>query len=310
MPVLTVSQLTKSYGMLRAVDGISFHIDRGDIYGLLGPNGAGKTTTIDMIATLLRPDAGEVDIQSAADGSDGDVRWKIGLVPQKSSLTEKLTGRECLRFFGRLYDLRGRNLCERVERRLKDVGLEKRGDDRVSTYSGGMQRRLNIAAGLLHDPALLLMDEPTAGVDPQSRSYIFDIVEQLAADGVSILYTTHYMEEAQRLCRRIGVMDHGHILAEGTLAELIEHIGACQAVRIQARKLDEAMARALAGDLGNARFELADDSVTLFVANARDALPAAVRSADQLGITLQSVTVEEPNLETVFLNLTGRALRD
>lgn len=310
MPVLAVDNLTKSYGDLRAVRGVSFHVEAGEIYGLLGPNGAGKTTTISIIATLLQPDSGRVVVDGDRTGPQRDVRWRIGLVPQEVSLAEKLTARECLRFFGRLYDLKGRNLRDRVEQRLADVGLTDRGHDYVKTYSGGMQRRLNIAAALLHDPALLLMDEPTAGVDPQSRAYIFDIIEKLAANGAAVVYTTHYMEEAQRLCRRIGIMDHGRILAEGTLAELVNRVGAKRILHVASDGLDGAQAENLARELGNVPFELSEGQVDLVVTAAGDLLPDAVRAADRLGISIRSIALREPNLETVFLELTGRALRD
>ncbi len=308
MPVLEVDNLTKSYGRLRAVDGVSLAVEPGEIYGLLGPNGAGKTTTISIIATLMQPDGGAVRI--TGNGAVGDVRWRIGLVPQEISLTENLSAAETLRFFGRLYDLRGPQLADRVARRLADVGLTDRADDRVKTYSGGMQRRLNIAAALLHDPALLLMDEPTAGVDPQSRAYIFEVVEKLAADGVAVLYTTHYMEEAQRLCRRVGIMDHGRILAEGTLDELIERVQARRVLHVQAGNLDEDRAARLAADLGDVPVERTDGGARFTVSHGDGVLLTATRSADRLGLDLRALTLDEPNLETVFLQLTGRALRD
>ena len=309
MPALTVTDLAKAYGAVKAVDGVSFAVEAGEIYGLLGPNGAGKTTTISIIATLLRPDAGEVTVDGEAAGR-GDPRWRMGLVPQELSLADRLTGRENLRFFGRLYDLRGARLRERATWALDAVGLAERADDYVETYSGGMKRRLNIAAALLHEPKLLLLDEPTAGVDPQSRAYMFEIIGRLAAAGAAVLYTTHYMEEAQRLCRRIGILDHGRLLAEGTLEELIERVGARRVLAVSAEGLDAESAGRLAAELGGPAFELCDDGAELAVAHAEHALVHAVRAADRLGIALRSVALREPTLETVFLELTGRALRD
>jgi ABC-2 type transport system ATP-binding protein len=308
VPVLCVENLVKRYGTTVAVDGVSFVIEPGEVYGLLGPNGAGKTTTISIVATLLRPDAGRVVIGEASIADDP--RWRIGLVPQDLSLVEKLSGRENLQFFGKLYDLRGRELRERVEQRLADVGLTDRGNDRVSTYSGGMKRRLNIATALLHDPELLLMDEPTVGVDPQSRAYIFEIVAQLAARGVAVLYTTHYMEEAQRLCRRIGIMESGRILAEGTLAELVERVGGRRVLRLTADGLNPAVIAELSQSLGGAPATFNNGDVAFQIADPKGAIVALVQAAAKLNLPIHRVDMEEPNLETVFLELTGRALRD
>lgn len=306
MPVLRVDNLRKSFGRIHAVDGVSFAIEPGEIYGLLGPNGAGKTTTISMIAQLLRPDGGAIAIGAGG----GDVRRRFGLIPQEVALTEKLTARETLQFVGRLYDLRGADLNARVERALQDVGLADRATDRVHTFSGGMKRRMNIAAGLLHDPQLLLLDEPTAGVDPQSRAYIFDIVRKLAAQGAAVLYTTHYMEEAQRLCRRIAIMDRGRILAEGTLAELVERAATTRELHITVEGLDDAVAARLATELGEAHCERDGETLRCRVADGRTGLIAATRAADRLNLPLRALAVHEPNLESVFLQLTGRALRD
>jgi ABC-2 type transport system ATP-binding protein len=306
MAVLQVNGLRKRFERIVAVDELSLNIAAGEIYGLLGPNGAGKTTTISMIAGLLAPDAGTVRV---GDGK-GDPRRRIGLVPQELALTEKLTARECLLFVGRLYDLRGRDLRARVEKRLVEVGLTDRADDRVSTFSGGMQRRLNIAAALLHDPALVLLDEPTAGVDPQARVYIFEIVEQLASAGAAVLYTTHYMEEAQRLCRRIGIMDHGRLLAEGTLAELTDQIDARRELVITADGLDDASAQRMSEALAISPCTRSGDTLRLPVTDGPRALIDAVRAADRIQLAVRGVTLDEPNLEAVFLKLTGRGLRD
>ncbi len=309
MNILTVANLRKSYGPLEAVREVSFAIDGGEIFGLLGPNGAGKSTTINIISTLLAADAGQVILCGDTSLSPLEQRRRIGYVPQEISLAERMTARENLSLVGRLYDLSGRTLKTRVDEMLTAVGLTDRANDIVSTFSGGMKRRLNIAAGLLHDPKLVLLDEPTAGVDPQSRAYIFEIVERLASEGRAVLYTTHYMEEAERLCKRIGIMDHGRILAMGTLEELVHRVGASRELIIESSGLTKALAETLAAKLG-ASHSLENGSVRLTLAASEHSLLATMRAADELGLRPKSMRMNEPTLETVFLSLTGRALRD
>jgi ABC-2 type transport system ATP-binding protein len=219
--VLAITNLHKSFGEIRAVAGVSFGVERGQLVGLLGPNGAGKTTTVAMIAGLVTPDQGTVTIGGAAIASDTDpVKRRLGLVPQDLALYDELTARTNLRLFGSLYGLSGQTLDDAIGASLELVGLADRAGDRVKTFSGGMKRRLNLAAGLLHDPDILLLDEPTVGVDPQSRNAIFDNLEQLKSRGKALLYTTHYMEEAERLADRLVIMDHGRVLADDTLSGL------------------------------------------------------------------------------------------
>lgn len=310
MPVLQVTNLHKSYGALRAVDGVSFAIEPGEIFGLLGPNGAGKSTTINIIATLLTADQGAAAIDGTPCSSSPDYKRKLGYVPQEVSLAEKLTALENLMLVGRLYDLGGAELRRRVTDILAAVELTDRANDLVKTYSGGMKRRLNIAAALLHEPDLLLLDEPTAGVDPQARAYIFDIVERLAGQGRAILYTTHYMEEAQRLCRRIAIIDHGRILATGTLAELIHGIKAKRDLVIEADGLTREKLAAVAAKLGGVPWTLDGGVGHVNIAETDHRLLAVVHAADEAGICPTAIRIHEPNLETVFLELTGRALRD
>src|ERR687896_1670794 len=225
-PVLWCKDLRKRFKERLAVDGVGFEVAPGETYGLLGPNGAGKTTTISMICGLLRRDGGEVAVAGASlDRDPGQVKAAIGYVPQDVALYPDLSGLENLRFWGRMYGLAGRDLAGRVEATLEVVGLTERAGDKVADYSGGMQRRLNIAAGLLHRPRLLILDEPTAGVDPQSRNAILENVERLAGEGIAVLYTTHYMEEAERLCDRVGIIDLGELRAEGTRRELVSLVG-------------------------------------------------------------------------------------
>ncbi len=224
--VLEVIDVAKSYGDVQAVRGISFRVKRGEIFGLLGPNGAGKTTTISMLTGLIEADAGEIRVfGSRFTPNNRDLKGRIGIVPQELALYPTLSGRDNLKFFGRIYGLKGPRLRKRVEETLEMVGLAQRADDPVETYSGGMQRRLNIAAGLVHEPDLLFLDEPTVGVDPQSRNAILESVESLRERGQSVVYTTHYMEEAQRLCDRVAIMDEGKIIALDTPAALIRREG-------------------------------------------------------------------------------------
>lgn len=310
MPLLRVVDLHKSYGDLRAVAGISLAIEAGEVFGLLGPNGAGKSTTINAIAGLLRPDAGEISVNGTPRSSAAAYKRKIGYVPQELSLIDQLTARENLLLLGRLYDLRGRELRRRAAETLQTVGLEERGDELVRTYSGGMKRRLNIAAALLHCPALILMDEPTVGVDPQARAYIFEVIERLAGEGRAILYTTHYMEEAQRLCRRTAIIDHGRILACGTLEELVAGIRTQRQLILEGERLTAGGAAALAARLGGLPWRFEDQSIRLTLGDTACGLVDIVRAADEVGLRLRAMRLQEPDLETVFLELTGHALRE
>jgi ABC-2 type transport system ATP-binding protein len=310
-PVLICSDLHKRFGSRVAVDGVGFHIAPGERYGLLGPNGAGKTTTISMVCGLLRPDAGHVEVAGIrVDPHVTKAKAAIGYVPQEIALYPDLTGRENLRFFARLYGLRGSRRDERVDACLDLVGLADRADERVDRYSGGMQRRLNIAAGLLHEPRLLVLDEPTVGVDPQSRNAILESVEALGTSGIAVLYTTHYMEEAQRLCDRIGILDEGKLIAEGSRVELVALMGGRDRVRLSADGDLEAVAEALGNLEGVEQASTADGTVELTVRDARQALPRIFATTTAAGAALTGVDVVEPDLEAVFLHLTGKALRD
>jgi len=290
--------LRKSYGAIAAVDGVSFTIGRGETFGLLGPNGAGKTTTILLLVGALAPDEGEVLVDGAADPTRPEVRKAIGVAPQSLSLYGELTGEENLAFFGRLYGLDGRKLRERVARGLELSGLESRRKDRVSTYSGGMQRRLNLACALVHDPPLLLLDEPTVGVDPQSRNHIFESIEALRREGRTILYTTHYMEEAQRLCDRVAIMDKGRILALDAVERLIESHGGPAVIEAELVRAPEDPARIPWRVEGKA-LRIETDRPLEEVARLVSA-----------GLPLATLNVRKPDLEAVFLSLTGRRLRD
>jgi ABC-2 type transport system ATP-binding protein len=312
-PILEADNLIKRFGDFTAVDGVSFHIERGEIFSLLGPNGAGKTTTISMLSTLLSPTAGDASIGGHSVTQDPiDVRKIIGVVPQEIALYETLTARENLLFWGRMYGLSGAELNRRADHGLEQVGLVDRARSRVQTFSGGMKRRLNIAVGLLHSPQILFMDEPTVGIDPQSRRNILDAVKELNQQGLTVLYTTHYMEEAQELSHRVGIIDHGKMIACGTQKELTQTIGQRETLRLHLG--EDIDAEALSADLrslpGIIQSSAADHQVILMVPEAEEALAPVITRTNELNIKIRSIDIEEPNLEAVFLNLTGRALRD
>ncbi|NOT32611.1 MAG: ABC transporter ATP-binding protein [Candidatus Eisenbacteria bacterium] len=284
--MIQLREVRKSYGTTVAVDGVSFDVRAGEIFGLLGPNGAGKSTTVALMIGLLAPDSGTVRIcVGAAAGAPTDARFRaaVGVAPQSIALYDDLSATENLEFFGRMQGLRGAALKDGVERALAFVGLGDRRRDRVKTFSGGMQRRLNMAAALVHEPQLLLLDEPTVGVDPQSRNAILDNILALKRAGRTVVYTTHYMEEAERLCDRVGIMDHGKLLALDSVSQLIATHGGASAVVFENGGPDE-------------RVETAD--------------PFQVLSERRSAGTLGRFRVERPDLESVFLHLTGRQLRD
>jgi ABC-2 type transport system ATP-binding protein len=310
-PVLECKDLRKRFKERLAVDGVGFEVAPGETYGLLGPNGAGKTTTISMICGLLRRDGGEVTVAGASlDRDPGQVKAAIGYVPQDVALYPDLSGLENLRFWGRMYGLAGRELEERVGATLEVVGLAERAGDKVAAYSGGMQRRLNIAAGLLHRPRLLVLDEPTAGVDPQSRNAILAQVEALGGEGVAVLYTTHYMEEAERLCDRVGIIDQGRLVAEGTRRELVATVGERDRIELAATGDLAGLAAAAARLDGVDEAGVVAGGVHLVAGDGRRLLPRLLEAAEHAGAEVTSVELVEPDLEAVFLHLTGKALRD
>jgi ABC-2 type transport system ATP-binding protein len=310
-PVLTCAGLRKAYGDRVAVAGVSFDIAPGETYGLLGPNGAGKTTTILMVTGILTPDAGEVRVSGDRMSVHAlTAKARIGFVPQEIAVYHDLSGRENLRLFARLYGLRRAAARARVEEVLELIGLHERGGDLVKEYSGGMQRRLNIGIGLLHAPRLLVLDEPTVGVDPQSRNAILDSIETLSGAGLAVLYTTHYMEEAQRLCDRVGIIDAGALVAQGTQRELTALVGESDRVVFGATGNLEAAARALRALPSVRQATVGVDGIEVLDTDARTALPELLATTSAAGVAVRSVTVEEPDLEAVFLHLTGKSLRD
>ncbi len=311
MEVLRCAGLRKTFGELVAVDDVGFTIAQGETYGLLGPNGAGKTTTISMIAGILEPDDGEIVVcGTAIDTHHTAGKGEIGLVPQDLAIYPDLTARENLRFFGSLYDMRGAERDRRIEEVLDVIGLRDRADDRADEYSGGMKRRLNIGIGLLHQPQLLILDEPTVGVDPQSRNAILESVDRLGEAGIGVLYTTHYMEEAERLCDRVAIIDDGSIQAEGTRRELVELIGERDRIRLGIDGDASAAAAAIAELPEVTSATHGDGAIEMLTDDARTLLPELIAQVSAAGAGVTSVDVVEPNLEAVFLHLTGKALRD
>nr|MBI2903850.1 ATP-binding cassette domain-containing protein [Chloroflexota bacterium] len=309
--MLEAKNLVKKYGDFTAVNGVSLAVGKGEIVGLLGPNGAGKTTTLSMLSCLLEPTSGT----AAVAGFDvcqqpGEVKKHIGLVPQDLALYPTLSARDNLSFFGRIYHLRGADLKARIDWALELVGLADRARDPIQTFSGGMKRRINIAASLLHRPDVLFLDEPTVGVDPQSRNAIFDNVERLNREGMTILYTTHYMEEAQRLCHRVAIVDQGRIVALDTPRALIDSLGGGIIHLGLANGRGAAVlerARALPGVHSATQ---TDGRIEIRALRAQQALIGVLDAANQLDATVTSLEILQPNLETVFLQLTGKHLRD
>ena len=310
-PILQATGLVKHFDELKAVDGVSFEIGQGETYGLLGPNGAGKTTSISMIAGLLEGDAGDVTVngeQITTSSTKG--KGSIGLVPQELAIYPDLTGEENLLFFGRLYGMSGSDLDSRTDEVLDVVGLADRRDDLTKEYSGGMKRRLNIGIGLLHKPKLLILDEPTVGVDPQSRNAILESVESLSGEGMAVLYTTHYMEEAERLCDRVAIIDEGKIKAEGTRRELVSMVGQKDRVKLTGGGALGSAADSVLQLEGVTEASSSDHGLDILAADASSILPQILSRVSEAGANITGVEVIEPNLEAVFLHLTGRALRD
>jgi ABC-2 type transport system ATP-binding protein len=311
--ILEVHSLVKKYGDFSAVKEISFNIKEGEIFSLLGPNGAGKTTTISMLSTLYTPTSGEATVGGhSITKNPMAVKRIIGVVPQELALYEDLSARENLMFWGQMYGLSGKPLASRVDEVLEQIGLTDKAKNRVKTYSGGMKRRVNIGVGLLHKPRLLFMDEPTVGIDPQSRRAILDTVKDLNRQGMTVLYTTHYMEEAQELSDRVGIIDHGELIALGTQKELTQQVGETETLILHIGENDDpaALAGSLKGIKDVLEANATDHEVSIITPEAEEVLASVVSKANERGIKIRSIDIREPNLEAVFLHLTGRALRD
>ncbi len=313
--MIEAQALTKRYNGTPdpAVDEVSFVVREGEIFSLLGPNGAGKSTTLSMLSCLLKPTSGDAQIDGASIlQAPQKVKAVIGVVPQEIALYPKLTAYENLIFWGRLYGMGGKALRKRVDDVLDMTGLRERAKDRVETYSGGMQRRINIGVGLLHEPKVIYMDEPTVGIDPQSRRNILDTVKSLNEQGMTVLYTTHYMEEAQELSDRIGIIDHGEMIALGTQRELTELVGEQDVVEMHIAEETSRpeVVEALGRVPGVHQVQPLNGTLRLFVDDGNAVLPALITTANAQDAKITSASIQEPNLEAVFLHLTGRALRN
>jgi len=309
--MLQVEGLTKVFGELTAVNCVSFRANSGEIVGLLGPNGAGKTTTVSLIAGFLKPDSGEVLIEGKGIQSDTDpVKREIGLVPQNLALYDKLSAHDNLTFFAALYGLAGTKANEAIKDALSLVELSDRAGEKVDVFSGGMKRRLNLAAALLHDPQILLLDEPTVGVDPQSRNAIFENLETLRKQGKTLLYTTHYMEEAERLCDRIVIIDHGKVIADDTLPELHKLFPATNVIAIELDHVDALKPEKILTLPEVKSAELEHQTLRVEVHDLSRGAPIILRWLAENGHSYHHVSTEQADLETVFLTLTGRSLRD
>lgn len=309
--MIEVSELRKTYGELVAVNGVTFTAQPGEVFGLLGPNGAGKSTTIGCISGLLKPSAGRVKVLGHDVVSDGlAARQQLGIVPQELALYDDLGAKENLSYWGQAYGMRGDVLKRRVLEVVEQLGLGDRAREPVKRFSGGMKRRLNFGCGIVHQPKVLLLDEPTAGVDPQSRVHLLDLVRQQVAAGTCVLYTTHYMEEAQELCNRIAVVDHGKLLAMGTLVELRRLIGERDVVRLTGRFEPVAARRAIEMLPGAEIVSVDAGALCLALEGATQKLPTLFQALSSAGAEIQETALTQPSLETLFIKLTGRALRE
>ncbi len=309
--MLRVENLYKSFNHVKAVEGVSFEVSRGQVFGLLGPNGAGKSTTISVISTLLEPDSGDVFLEGKSILSNPEIiRKNLGVVPQDIALYPTLSGYENLSFWGSVYGLRGAELKKRIAEVSDVIGLNGRLKDRVDKYSGGMKRRINIGAALLHKPEILIMDEPTVGIDPQSRNHILDTVLELNRQGMTIIYTSHYMEEVEYLCNEICIMDEGRIIASGNKQELIDLVKEKTQINIKLNTMNDSVLSALKEIKGVYEGRLNEDMIVLFVSGSTALTAEIIAKITENGWFIESIDVKKPNLEAVFLHLTGKALRD
>ena len=311
MNAIEVKNLKKSFGDFKAVQGVDFAAEKGEILSLLGPNGAGKSTTISMLSGLFAPSNGDAAIMGHSITKEPEAaKASLGVVPQDIALYPDLSARENLVFWGKMYGLRGAALKSRVDEVLDVIGLTDRQKDHVGKFSGGMKRRVNIGAALLHKPDVVIMDEPTVGIDPQSRRHILDNVKELNRQGMTVLYTTHYMEEAAELSDHIAIMDKGKIIAFGTHAELIRLVGEQTRIDLVLNAESATVLPGWQSVEGVSQIDATNGTVTVLVDDSNRALPRLFEAASQAGVRITSVDIQEPNLETVFLHLTGRALRD
>jgi ABC-2 type transport system ATP-binding protein len=311
--MLHVNRVRKSFGKTEVVKGVTFSVEKGEAFGLLGPNGAGKSTTISMICGLLPYNEGEITVGGfSVKDRPLEIKRKIGVVPQDIALYPTMSARDNLLFWGKMYGLSGRNVKKRADEVLDFVGLHDRAKDKIETFSGGMKRRINIGAALMHKPELLIMDEPTVGIDPQSRNHILETVKELNKEGMTIIYTSHYMEEVEFLCERIGIIDHGEVIAIGTKDDLCNRLSGGTIIKMEVNVfksslLDEINSLPITEKvIGNEE----EKTLEIFVNSGHQALGELVTAAVKNNVVVSSIQVQEPNLESLFLQLTGRSLRD
>ena len=309
--MITVRSVSKSYGNIEAVRNVSFSIEKGEIFGILGPNGAGKSTIVNILNTLVRPDKGDVIIDGINIRGDGNaVKLIMGVVPQEIALYEELTAYENLMFWGGLYNIPKTELIENANRTLDIVDLSSRKRDRIKTFSGGMKRRINIACSLLHNPRILVLDEPTVGVDPQNRNHIFEVIERLHDEGMTIIYTTHYMEEAERFCDKIAIMDVGRIIALGTLKELREMSDAKDRLTIKLVDFDDEIISRIRSAIPTIRFDSTSKTLETDCENISNEISVITNHVQNAGGVIERIYTRGTNLESIFLKLTGKKLRD
>jgi len=311
--ILQVRQIEKKFTKKTALDKVDLHINVGKAYGLLGPNGAGKSTLINIIAGILVPDEGDVTINGFSIKKQRKLAQQfIGVVPQEIALYPSMSAEENLRFFGKLYGLKGKKLIDAVTDNLQLVGLYERRKEEILSYSGGMKRRINIAAALLHQPKLIIMDEPTVGIDPQSRSHILETVKKLQQEkGMSILYTSHYMEEIEVICDRIGIIDNGRIVADGTIRELKQQFADKTQLKVIFKNPIECSEKITTlKEKLKCQIKQQDGSMVVYTNNPHEALPSLIIAINKIKCDIQSIDIIEPNLESIFLSLTGKSLRD
>ena len=307
--MISVTKLSKKYGTIQALKGISFDIKQGEFFGLLGPNGAGKTTTISIMSTILEPDEGDVMI-AGFNLKDNPKKCKkiIGVVPQEIALYNDLSAYNNLIFWGGLYNIPQSDLKSRINETLKIFGLFDRRNDKVKTYSGGMKRRINIASALLHKPKIVFMDEPTVGIDPQSRNLIFEVIEKLHKEGMTIVYTTHYMEEAERFCDRIGIIDNGQIITQGTFEELKSSNLMKETIIVSSSNISDDLFNKISVSWKD--LKRVENSIHFYSANVKMDLSKIILKCSEMGLDIMHIDIQKINLETIFLNLTGKQLRD
>lgn len=311
MGLIEIKNVCKSYGNLKAVDDVSLTVNEGEIFGLLGPNGAGKSTLISILCTLIPANTGEVFINNnSLKKNAAEIKKVLGLVPQEIALYPSLTAKENLTFWGRMYGLKGKLLKERVDEALETSGLKDRAKEIIESYSGGMKRRINIAAALLHHPKIVIMDEPTVGIDPQSRNHILETVLKLNKEGMTVIYTSHYMEEVELLCSRIAIMDNGKIIASGSSEQLKKLVGSADIINVTILDMKAGIEEEVRKIDGVKKLSFDEGKVSVTAESADKVLARLISTLDAHKCKIQMIDVKQPNLESVFLHLTGRALRD